>query len=350
MKNVVRFWYDLGVDGLRVDAIWGISKDPDLADDPINPNYHYDLEQYGSYIHNKCKYGPNFDQYLGELASINDEYDDRQIVFEFYPDEQLGDVYGQYQRVMNINQTASAFFMEYRQNNWHADHTKYSIAEYLGRKGQAIPFFCIGNHDQPRVASRLGPERARALSFMNLLTPGISVVYYGDELGMENGDLSERDIQDSFSPSHTKFDSRDLERTPMQWDDSQFAGFSTVEPWLPVNANRSHASVMNQSMSEDSPLLLHRRLLHLRQAVPALRHGDLQCIDTGNGYIVAFERSLDGEKYIVLINFADQPQTAVLEQGVYRIVTATEHNAASFASSHSITLAGYGGVMLTSET
>ena len=83
----------------------------------------------------------------------------------------------------------------------------------------------FGNHDQPRIASRLGMERARALHFLNLLTPGVSVIYYGDEIGMTNGELTADDIQDNFSPAHSAIDSRDLERTPMQWDDTRFARF-----------------------------------------------------------------------------------------------------------------------------
>lgn len=313
MKNIVRFWYDLGVDGLRVDAIWGISKDPDLADDPINPDYHHDLEQYGSYIHNKCKYGPNFDAYLYELASVNDEYADRHTVFEFYPDEQIGDIYDQYERVLNVHPTSSAFFMEYRQNQWHAEHVKYSIEQYLARThGKALPFFGVGNHDQPRIASRLGAERARALSFLNLLTPGISLVYYGEELGMENGDLSSEDIRDTFSPSNTKFDSRDLERTPMQWDSSQFAGFSDHQPWLPVHSNRDLINVVDQSTDESSLLYMTRSLLKLRSAYPALRHGNFNGVDVGSGYVLAFSRTSEDSTLYAVINFADQPQAIQL--------------------------------------
>lgn len=323
IKNVVRYWYDMGVDGLRVDAIWGISKDSDLADDPINPGYHHDLEQYGSYIHNKCKYGPNFDKYLGELASVSDEYDDRQIVFEFYPDEQLGDIYDQYERVLNAHPKASAFFMEYRQNHWHAEHIKHSIEQYLSStNGTALPFFGVGNHDQPRIVSRLGYERARALGFLNLLTPGISLIYYGEEIGMTNGELSDEQIQDTFSPSNTKFDSRDLERTPMQWDDSQSAGFSSAQPWLPVHSNRTAVNVLSQSVDESSLLYMTRCLLRLRSAHPALVHGSYQGIDTGNGYVLAFRRELDGERYYVVVNFADQSQDFSLPESCRVVITS----------------------------
>ena len=322
MKDVVRFWYDRGVDGLRVDAIWGISKDPELSDDPINPDYHEDLEQYGSYVHNRCKYGPNFDNYLSELASVNQEYEDRYMVFEFYPDEQLGDIYDQYSRVRKISSDTSAFYMEYRHDRWHASDTLWSMKAYLDGEPSSIPFFCIGNHDQPRIASRLGYERARALSFQNLMTPGISVVYYGDEIGMENGDLSESQIQDTFSPSNTKFDSRDLERTPMQWDDSQFAGFSDNSPWLPVHENKEWANVMAQSSHDNSLLSMHRRLLHLRSQLPVLRFGSFEPLDVGSGYVLAFKRELDGARAYVVVNYADSSQRISLPEQA-RVVAST---------------------------
>ena len=114
--------------------------------------------------------GPHFQEYLHELASVCDEYDDKQMVFEFYPDEKLGDIYQQYHQVLTTHPKASAFFMEYRQDEWHAEHTGQKIENYLQAADSAKPFFCVGNHDQPRIASRLGTERARALHFLNLLT------------------------------------------------------------------------------------------------------------------------------------------------------------------------------------
>lgn len=312
MKNIVRFWYNMGVDGLRVDAIWGISKDPALADDPINPGHYRDPEQYGSYIHTKCKYGPNFVAHLHELASVNDEYEDRRIVYEFYPDEQLGDIYAQYGDVLHAHPTASAFFMEYRQDDWHAERTGKAIETYLRQAEQTTPFFCIGNHDQPRVVSRLGEERARALSFLNLTTPGISVLYYGDEIGMENGLLSQEDIRDTFSPSSSTFDSRDRERTPMQWDNTPSAGFSSTQPWLPVHSNRSRINVAMQIHNPNSSLGLHRQLIHLRKTLPALAYGTCETIYVDSGYVLALKREYEGQTIYVLVNFADQKQRIAL--------------------------------------
>lgn len=346
MTDVVRFWFDLGVDGMRVDAIWGISKDPELHDDAQNPNYSGDPNQYGAFIHNHCKHGPHFTEYLHELAAVCEEYDDRQMVFEFYPDEQLGDIYSQYHEVMNAHPLGSAFFMEHRHVWWHAEHTRNAITNYMHRSAvDAVPFFCLGNHDQPRVVSRLDPERARALNFLNLLMPGISVVYYGDEIGMENGALDATQLRDNFSPSNTPVDSRDLERTPMQWDDSEFAGFSGQQPWLPVHENRQQVNVATETGDTRSMLSMHEKLLKLRQAMPLLVHGSLEPVDVCNGFILALKRTLADQRGYIFINFAGAEQYFTLPESG-QIIASTHPWVDFHMQGTAITLPGHAGVFV----
>ena len=335
----------MGVDGMRVDAIWGISKDPEFGNDSPNPDFHGDPEAYGAFIHDHCKMGPHFQEYLHELASVCDEYDDKQMVFEFYPDEKLGDIYQQYRQVLTAHPKASAFFMEYRQDEWHAEHVGQKIENYLQAADSAKPFFCVGNHDQPRIASRLGTERARALHFLNLLTPGVSVMYYGDEIGMTNGELTADDIQDNFSPAHSVIDSRDLERTPMQWDDTQFAGFSSVQPWLPVHTNAAKTNVLTQAMHPDSLLHLHRQLLHLRRSMPVLQRGTLEVINTGNGFVLGIKRELGSEQAYIYINFADAPQHFFIPEHT-EIIASTHPYCSTINNNQQLTIQKYCGVLL----
>lgn len=347
MTDIVRWWFDLGVDGMRVDAIWGISKDPEFRDDSPNPHYHGPPGEYGSFIHDKCKYGPNFTEYLRELADVCTEYDDRQLVFEFYPDEQLGNIYEQYSRVMNVRpEVASAFFMEHRHMSWHAENTRDAIINYTHNSAtEALPFFCLGNHDQPRVVSRLDPERARALNFLNLLMPGISVVYYGDEIGMENGVLDATQLRDNFSPAKTVVDSRDLERTPMQWDSSQYAGFSSAEPWLPVHENRHTVNVATATHDTHSLLTMHQKLLKLRQAMPLLVKGSLESVNIGNGLILALRRSLGSQRAYILINFASAEQYATLPEAG-QIIASTHPWVDMYLNGNNLTLPPHAGVLI----
>ncbi len=344
MTDVVRYWFDMGVDGLRVDAIWGISKDPEFGDDSPNHEHQGDPSVYGAFVHDHCKYGPNFDKYLHELASVCDEFDDKQIVFEFYPDERLGDVYDQYAKVAHVHSKASVFFMEYRQNHWHAADVMSSIDRYANYStANAKPFFCLGNHDQPRVVSRLGEARARALNFLNLTTSGISVVYYGDEIGMENAELEQHEIQDSFSPASSIFDSRDLERTPMQWDSTEFGDFSTAKPWLPVHRNRQNVNVSAQSKKADSMLEMHRSLLKLRQAHPLLVHGTLERVDVRNGFVVSFKREYNRQRAYILVNFSSETEQIKLPEPCN--IIATTHNWSSLGLGLNIKLPAYFGIL-----
>lgn len=344
MKEIVRFWFNMGVDGMRVDAIWGISKDPELRDDALNHHFSGDTESYGAYIHNRCKHGPNFTAYLHELADVCREYDDRQMVFEFYPDEQLGDIWRQYAEVIQSHSHTSAFFMEHRHDRWHGAETGQQLARYLEAAGGNVPFFCVGNHDQPRITSRLGAERARTLQFLNLLCPGVSVLYYGDEIGMENGQLNPGDIQDRFSPNHTPTDSRDRARTPMQWDGARYAGFTNVQPWLPVHANRRQVNVATELQDPGSLLLLHRRLLYLRRKLPIIRKGTLTVIETGNGYVLGIERRLDEHTAYIFVNFADAEQV-IIPPRYGEIPIATHDNAARWQGDQ-LLLNGYGAALI----
>lgn len=311
MKNVVRYWYNFGVDGMRVDAIWGISKDPDLADDPKNPGFEGLADQFGYYIHNKCKYGPDFTNYLRELANVCEEFDNRQMIFEFYPDDKLGDFYEQYRDVATANpKVASTFFMELYRSEWHAENISQALNSYINYSAkEAIPIFCIGNHDQPRIASRIGEVKARAMNLLSLSLPGISVVYYGDEIGMTNGVLTEDQVQDRFSPLSDHDNTRDLERTPMQWDNSEFARFSEHKPWLPVTDNKRHINVEAQLENGSSTLSLHRRLINLRKEMPVLVNGSFETFFSGSGYVLSFKRELEGQRVYVFMNFADAEQS-----------------------------------------
>ena len=341
IKDVVRFWFDMGVDGMRVDAIWGISKDPELRDDTVNYDFHGDSNSYGAYIHDHCQHGPHFQEYLHELASICDEYDDKQMVFEFYPDERLGDIWQQYHGVIHVHPKATAFFMEHRQNDWHGEHTGWNIMNYLEAAGENMPFFCLGNHDQPRVTSRLGLPRSRALQFLNLLCPGVSVMYYGDEIGMEDVDLTQHDVQDGFH--YSLQDDRNRARTPMQWNSSRYAGFANVLPWLPVHPNRKQVNVAKETKDPSSLLWLCRKLLELRHELPILRYGTMEKLDTGNGFVLGFRRQLDGQQLQIYINFADSVQTVWLPE-TGRVIIGT--NPDIRVDGNVLQLPGYGGVLI----
>ena len=192
----------------------------------------------------------------------------------------------------------------------------------------------------------MGKERARALSFLNLLTPGISVVYYGDEIGITNGELTTDDIRDNFSPANSVVDSRDLERTPMQWNDSQFAGFSSAKPWLPINDNHTKINVDSEKIANNSLLNMHRKLLKLRQTFPILKNGDLNIAqNTGNGFILGLKRELAGQRAYIFVNFADAEQSFSIPENA-KIIASTHSVNLITVENLQMTIPGYCGVLL----
>ncbi|KAK7070732.1 hypothetical protein SK128_004086, partial [Halocaridina rubra] len=141
------------------------------------------------------------------------------------------------------------------------------------------PNWVLGNHDRGRVATRLGKDLVDALNMMSLLLPGTACTYYGEEIGMENTWISWEDTQDpegcNWGPDKYEEHSRDPERTPMQWDDSAFAGFTMHnDTWLPVNKNYRTLNVKAQTEAEMSHLKVYQNITQLRKE-NVFRLGDI---------------------------------------------------------------------------
>lgn len=348
MKGVMRYWFDMGVDGFRVDAVWGLSKNLDYADDPHNPAFDGPSDEYGYYIHSSCKQGPHFIERLAEIAAVAREYEDRFVVFEYYPDDKLGDIMVQYRAVYSIDPSVcSAFFFEGFRQPWSAAIFGTVYHDFLtGLDEQALPAMSISNHDQPRIASRFSQAQARLMAMMQLTMPGLPFVYYGDEIGMENVELSSDEVRDQFDSSTGVFGGRDPERTPMQWDDTLYAGFSDAKPWLPVSPNRVQINVASQCADDDSLLALFRWLTDFRSRTEVLRHGWFETIDVNNGYVFAYKRSSDTERYYVLLNFDDHDQPVQLPEACTTLRSAHTYDDVMISPDNSLVLYAHQGVLL----
>jgi alpha-glucosidase len=165
----------------------------------------------------------------------------------------------------------------------------------------------LGNHDQIRLATRFGGQGQARLAGMLLLTlRGTPTVYYGDELGMENGKILPHQVQDPQGINLGIERTRDVCRTPMQWDATAYAGFSSVEPWLPVSEDYQTRNVAVQSTQPQSIFSFYRHLHSLRRNSPALLGGSYRALDV-EGDIYAYIRETDSERKLVVLNFAAQP-------------------------------------------
>jgi alpha-glucosidase len=185
------------------------------------------------------------------------------------------------------------------------------------------PNWVLGNHDQKRIASRVGPQQARVAAMLLLTLRGTPTMYYGDEIGMENGVIPPDRVQDPAEKNEPGLGlGRDPERTPMQWDGSPHAGFTTGTPWLPVSEDSHRRNVKALAEDPRSILALCRRLLELRRETSALsvgRYAQLSC----KGNVMAFERWDDTEKLVVALNFGHEPESVVLQDRSGKLLLST---------------------------
>ena len=169
----------------------------------------------------------------------------------------------------------------------------------------------LGNHDEPRLATRFGPDRARLAAMLLLTLRGTPTLYYGDEIGMTEVQIAPGDQQDPWAFREPDL-GRDGCRTPMQWDSSASAGFSRADPedlWLPLTSDHATVNVEVADQSHRSILTLYRRLLSLRRDRPALQRGSYAAVDGLPDGVFGFVRSHEGERLHVVLNFTAEPVT-----------------------------------------
>jgi alpha-glucosidase len=196
---------------------------------------------------------------------------------------------------------------------WDARTVREAVDAYeLALPNSAWPNWVLGNHDQPRIASRVGRAQARVANMLLLALRGTPTCYYGDEIAMRNVPVPVEMMQDPparFDPAH----SRDPYRTPMQWDASAGAGFTTGTPWLPLADDYTTVNVAAQQNDPRSMLALFGRLITLRRELPALTIGAYKAVAQNVDDVFAFERTHGDQKLLVLLNFGTDEHTLNLE-------------------------------------
>ena len=306
----MRFWLDRGVDGFRVDVIWLMMKDPLFRDEPPNPTWD------GVNPHNSLKhiYTANLPEVHGlirEMRKVLDAYDDRMMVGEIYmPNEDLVTYYGG----PAGNECHLPFNFQLINAPWDAATVRRMVDAYEAiLPAGAWPNWVLGNHDQHRLVTRIGPAQARVANMLLLTLRGTPTCYYGDEIGMENVPIPPEMVQDPPAlnqPEIAHLVGRDPERTPMQWDASPNAGFAPagVRTWLPVANDYAARNVAAQEVDPASFLSFYRRLTTLRRAEPALSIGAYRSLDSGAADVFAYERSHGADRFLIVLNFGAEPQ------------------------------------------
>jgi alpha-glucosidase len=186
---------------------------------------------------------------------------------------------------------------------WNAAKIEAAISEYEGALPEfGWPNWVLGNHDNPRIASRVGKEQARNAAMLLLTLRGTPTVYYGDELGMEDVNIPKDKIMDPQALNEPGVGrSRDPERTPMQWDDSKNAGFTKGDPWLPIMDEHKEVNVKKLWDKKDSMLDLHRKLLEIRTKEPVLHVGSYIPVPS-SGELLAYQREFEQKRFLIVLN------------------------------------------------
>ncbi len=311
IKTAMRFWLDRGVDGFRVDAVHFMAKDPLLRNDPVNPHYKPGKDIHYAALNHTNNHGwPPLYAYLAEMAAVLKEpayaHSDRFMITEAYPETHNPvEEYLAFYEAMDPA-VAAPFNFEGLGLPWSAEPWRKFLQTFHGTLASFSPLcvssYAFGNHDQHRLATRLGVPAARSAAVLLLTLPGMSFIYNGDELGMKNGHIPPEMVQD---PAARGGAGRDPERTPLHWSAEQNAGFSTADTtWLPIAADYQTNNVATELQDPDSFLLLYRRLGALRNRSDSLRYGTFTVIDTGHPHVLGYTRAQGTERHTVLINFS----------------------------------------------
>ena len=300
--NVMRFWLDRGVDGFRVDVIGGLMKDPAFRDDPVNEDYKETDPDFLRLKAINSSNRPEVMEVIAEMRGVLDEYQgERVLIGELYqPVEQLVFYYGKHNEGVHL-----PFNFNLMWRDWKAWGVMKLIELYERHLPEgAWPTWVLGNHDQPRVATRLGPAQARLAMMLILTLRGTPTLYQGEELGLENAMIPQVEIQDPFAKAG-KGQGRDGERTPMPWDGSTHFGFSTHQPWLRLGPDSQAKCVAIQERDKRSMLAMTRALLHIRQEEPALSVGEWAPL-YADDHVLAYERVDAYDRFVVILNLTGQ--------------------------------------------
>ena len=320
MLDAMRFWFDKGVDGFRIDVLWLAMKHPDLPDNPPNPAWREGMQDIDRLLPAHSADQPEVMEIVRAMRGVADEYDARVLVGEIYlPVERLVAYYGEGGAGVHL-----PFNFHLLLTDWTAPALGALIEQYeAALPAGAWPNWVLGNHDKPRIAARVGPAQARVAAMLLLTLRGTPTLYQGDELGLTGEPIPAdrvRDPQARREPG-VAFN-RDEVRQPMPWDGSPQAGFSTGEPWLPLNADWPTRNVAAAAADPASMLTLHRRLLALRRAHPALALGEVTVL-AREGDVLAYERRHGDDRLLVALNLGHEAAAAALPAGDWAPLLST---------------------------
>ena len=315
MYDVVRFWLDRGVAGFRLDAVDALFEDHALTDNPPiadarpnafgDPPIEFKFNQHRPEVHDIFR----------ELRALLDSYAGNPVLIGETSADKVSQLAENYGKNHDEIQLPMNFFFA-GINKLSANEFRNQIIAANEMSARDWPLYFFSNHDQTRHYIRYGNNKnndqiAKLTATLLLTLRGSPILYYGEELGMENNDPQKlEDIKDPVGKiGWPENKGRDGERTPMQWTAGKNAGFSDVQPWLPVAGNYKTHNVQSEEKDANSILNFYRTLINLRRQNNALTAGKLLVINDNNADVLTYLRKTDDQTILVSINMSPAAQS-----------------------------------------
>lgn len=307
MYDVIRFWLNMGIDGFRMDVVNWYLKDLLLRSNPLSLNITPDIFQKHLYdrnqdeTHDICKEIRR----LTDTYSNGDPSNEKILVGEiFVTDAKIAASY----QGNGSDELHLAFNMQLLFQKWNAKALTRSLQRWYDALAKnAFPNITLSNHDQRRHAqrfyspnNRIQAERCRIAAMLLLTARGTPFIYYGEELGMTGTHIPRKELQDPTGKTFYPLPyGRDPERTPMQWNASENAGFTSpqVRPWLRLQKNYKTVNVAVEMTQKDSILHWYKQLLKIRSENPVLQTGGFSFLGNGSNGVIQFARLADTAGY-----------------------------------------------------
>ena len=348
MCDVLRFWFDRGVDGFRVDAIHHLLEDEELRDNPEAPGWHPGMPPNERWIQIRTIDQPDVHASIRRMREVADEYPERVMIGEAYlPIDRLMAYYGAdltgFQLPFNFHLITTA---------WQPEALASLIQAYeAALPPGGWPNWVLGNHDRARVASRVGPAQARVAAMLLLTLRGTPTIYQGEEIGMMDVPIPPELVQDPFERNVPGFGfGRDPVRTPMPWTSERHAGFSEGQPWLPLNADSKTLNVLAQANDQRSLLSLYRALIRLRREDDALSLGSFALI-ASTAHVLIYERRRECRLDLIALNMSGHPSVTPVENlGWETLLSTYMDEAAGGVAGDEIRLRADEGLILRAPT
>jgi alpha-glucosidase len=308
MFDVTRWWYKRGVAGFRLDAVDTLFEDPALRDNPVLPGLNKFGDPQEQDLYNTKL--PGVHDVLRDLRKVADE-NNAVLIGETWTKDvnELKQYYGEHSNELQMPMD----FMFTTVNKLSPPEFRRQIAAVDSAGGW--PVFVISNHDIVRSYVRYGDGQnnqaiAKLMASLYLTLRGTPIMYYGEEIGMENNDpVRKEDVKDPIGRvGWPQEKGRDGERTPMQWNDSANAGFTRATPWLPAPPSYKTVNVASELKDPSSILQVYRRLLALRHQNHALLDGDYVPLNENDANVLSYLRRYKNEAVLVVLNMSSQPQ------------------------------------------